>query len=190
MFKQSKNADDKAYVQWIYRKFRKLMFYTAKTYINDQDVCEDIVQQTILKIFEKIDVIREKSGCNLPGYIVSITRNTAIDYLRREEASQMHVTTWEQEKFDNMPSSAISPEDAVLLLEKRALLLQAIEKLPKEQYLLLHGRYFLDYSDEMLAKQLGCKESNIRMKLTRARRNACKILKDMDLEGDEEHDES
>lgn len=140
MFDHSKNKANKAYVQWIYQKYHKIMFYTAKTYISDWNVCEDIVQQTILKIFEKLDDIRQIEDCNLSGYISSITKNTAIDYLRREEAAQMYLTPWEEEKMDNMPSSEISPEDSVLLLEKRAQLLQVIEQLPDEQYLLLHGK--------------------------------------------------
>ena len=54
------DPDDKEYMLWIYEEFQNLMFYTAKKYINDQMTCEDIVQECIVKLIQKIDVIRGK----------------------------------------------------------------------------------------------------------------------------------
>ena len=45
-----------------------------------------------------------------------------------------------------------------------------------EDRALLEGKYILGDSDEMLARTLHCKPSSIRMKLTRARRRALKLL--------------
>lgn len=42
--------------------------------------------------------------------------------------------------------------------------------------MVLEGRYFLELSDDELARQFGCKPGSIRVKLTRARRNALKIM--------------
>ena len=84
------DPDDKEYMLWIYEEFQNLMFYTAKKYINDQMTCEDIVQECIVKLIQKIDVIRGKERCILAGYIVSIIRNVSINYLKREGVRQKH----------------------------------------------------------------------------------------------------
>lgn len=42
--------------------------------------------------------------------------------------------------------------------------------------MVLEGRYFLGLTDEELAQLFGCKPGSVRVKLTRARRNALKIM--------------
>lgn len=182
--------NDKAYMKWIYQKFRKLMFHTANQYVSDHTVCEDLVQEGILKLCEKIDDLRDKSDRVLAGYIVSVMRNIAIDYLRHQEVTQKHVITLEQEELNSMLTPEVSPEEAMLLKEKGARLLDILQQLPHTEFLLLQGKYMLDYTDAELAKQLDCKESSIRMKLTRARRHALALLSQTDLEGDEDDDQT
>lgn len=53
---------------------------------------------------------------------------------------------------------------------------QGLGQLSAEDRALLEGKYILGDSDEMLARTLHCKPSSIRMKLTRARRRALKLL--------------
>lgn len=50
--------------------------------------------------------------------------------------------------------------------------------LPEETRSLLAGKYLLGLSDAELAEQYGCRPDSIRMKLTRARRQALKILRE------------
>ena len=49
-------------------------------------------------------------------------------------------------------------------------------QLSSEDRLLLEGKYLLGQKDEALAAILKCKPSSIRMKRTRARRRAAKLL--------------
>ena len=70
----------------------------------------------------------------------------------------------------------LSLDDLAHLSEQREHLLAALDQLSPEDRLLLEGKYFLEESDESLAKLLGCKAGSIRMKLTRARRRAFKLF--------------
>lgn len=183
------DPDDKEYMLWIYEEFQNLMFYTAKKYINDQMTCEDIVQECIVKLIQKIDVIRGKERCILAGYIVSIIRNVSINYLKSEGVRQKHSVGFDEETMDQLPSSELSIEEMLLAKEKSSLISIAMEQLSVTERLLLEGKYILEYSDDELAKQLNCKSGSIRMKLTRARRHALSILSQMNWKGESDDDQ-
>ena len=51
--------------------------------------------------------------------------------------------------------------------------------LSENDQLLLEGKYLLGYTDTELASLLKCKVGSIRMKLTRARRKALKLIVEM-----------
>lgn len=61
--------------------------------------------------------------------------------------------------------------------ELREQLAAVLEEISNDDRVLLEGKYILQYSDETLAMVLNCKVSSIRMKLTRARRRALKLIK-------------
>lgn len=75
-----------------------------------------------------------------------------------------------------MESDGPSLDDMMILVERKAQLSRIWCRLSEEHRMLLEGRYILGISDEELAKQLHCKSSSIRMKLTRARRAASQLL--------------
>lgn len=177
------NPTDRDYMLWLYDEFKNLMFFTAKKYISSQTVCEDIVQDSIIRLIEKIDMIREKERCVLAAYIVSIVRNVSINYLKRESMTQQHTVYLEDSEINNIPCSALPVEELLLAKERAALLSDVLQRLPETEQLLLEGKYILEYSDEELAEQLNCNPSSIRMKLTRARRHALSILAQLEQEG-------
>lgn len=177
------NPTDRDYMLWLYDEFKNLMFFTAKKYISSQIVCEDIVQDSVVQLIEKIDVIREKERCVLAAYIVSIVRNVSINYLKQESMMQQHTVYLEDSEINNIPCPALPPEELLLAKERAALLSDVLQQLPETEQLLLEGKYILEYSDEELAEQLNCKPSSIRMKLTRARRHALSILTQLEQEG-------
>lgn len=174
------DPDDREYMLGVYKEFQNLMFYTAKKYISDQTTCEDIVQESIVKLIEKIDVIRGKERCILAGYIVSVIRNVSINYLKREGVRHKHTVAFDGDMVDELPVSALSMEELLLAKEKASLISIALEQLPEMERLLLEGKYILEYTDQELAQQFGCKPDSIRMKLTRARRHTLSILSQVD----------
>ena len=67
-------------------------------------------------------------------------------------------------------------DDLMILSEENAQLREIWPMLSEDQRFILEGKYILGYSDKELAEQLQCNPSSIRMKLTRARRNALALL--------------
>ena len=83
--------DDREFMLQLYMEFERLFFYTAYKYLSKTDAVEDIVQESLVKLHEKIETIRPMSRVILAAYIHSTVRNTAINFLKRAEYEKNHV---------------------------------------------------------------------------------------------------
>lgn len=167
---------DQEFMIEIYEKYKRLMFSVAKRFIDDTQACQDIVQDSILKLIEKIPVLRGKNRYLLSDYISTTVKNTAINYLRREAVIEKHSIGTLDEMEDDLPE-ILSAEDYIIVQEKSKFILNVLDMLSDDDRILLEGRYILEYTDEELAEQLLCKPSSIRMKMTRARKRAIALFR-------------
>lgn len=167
--------NDRSYMLWLYEEFRNLMFSVAKKYVENQSDCEDIVQDALISLLKNVQTLRNIHGCVLTNYIAATVRNTAINHLNHQRMVQEHTISME-DNYPEIESDGLALDDMMILIERKAQLNRIWNRLPEEHRILLEGRYILGISDEELAKQLHCKPSSIRMKLTRARRVASQLL--------------
>ena len=167
--------DDRDFMIRLYQTYRLVMFSTVKKYISSQEDQRDIIQDSLLKLIEKIDLLREKERCILGAYIVYTVRSTAIDHLRHKAVEKAKLVPFEDE--DEEPEVSSLPLDELAALRERDIrVIELLEKLTETERTLLVGKYIHENSDEELAAQLNCKPSSIRMKLTRARRKALELF--------------
>lgn len=178
---------DKEFMSDLYCKYKKLMYSTVHKYVSDCQVMDDIIQNCLVRLFEKIDTLRSMPEKVLAGYIVSTVRNTAINKLKAEEYEKKHAADYAEEQLSGAEKS-VPLETLFLLSERRRSLLRVWPMLSRENQILLEGKYILGYTDQELAGQLRCKPSSIRMKLTRARRAAFQLLSES--QGGAEDDET
>ena len=166
---------DKEFVLWLYQKYKNLMYLTAKKQISSPEVIEDILQDSIIKLIEKIGVLRSLDQHALAGYIVATVRNTAFNYLKKQAYINGRLNDGNESDID-AGATSITLEELVLMNERTEQLFRVWPKLSATDRHLLEGKYILGYSDAELAQQLYCKPASIRMKLTRARRTAFALL--------------
>lgn len=168
--------DDRAFMVAVYEEYRGLMFSTAHRYADSMDDCNEIVQDGITKLIERIPLLRKMESYILAGYVAACIRNTAINFLRHRGSERAKFRSLDD---DTAPELEVSTHPIDLWLDvesRRECLAAAWAVLSPDDKLLLEGRYILGYSDQELAKQLNCKPASIRMKLTRARRRAAKEI--------------
>lgn len=174
----SENQSDRIFMLELYQQFSRLMFFTARKYHLEQDACEDVVQESLVKLIQKVSILRKMPDPVLASYIVSTTRNTAIDYFKRKMALDTNVSSLDDESFSSHLESQLPPLDVQIEAEElREQLATVLAEIPIDDRILLERKYILQYSDDALAKILHCKASSIRMKLTRARRRALTLIK-------------
>lgn len=169
---------DRAFMLDLYQRFHRLMFSTARSYGREGDFPEEAVQESLVKLIGKVDLLRELSPKALASYVAATTRNTAVDLLR---ARERHAAASLDDGTFSELESPLAPLDELLGDRERGRRLSAaLGRLSDTDRTLLEGKYLLEYSDETLARQLGCKASSVRGKLTRARRRAFRLLEGED----------
>ena len=170
------DGTEEEFVLWLYQEYYRLMFFTAQKYVADHLVQEEIVQECLQKLIEKIDLLRHFKRPVLSGYIAATVRNTAINYLKvqKQENERLidikDLTTQEALK-------EISIDDKLILQEEMEVFKKIWPTLDEETKILLEGKYILGYDDNKLSQLLGCQTSSIRMKLTRSRRKALALIR-------------
>lgn len=176
---ENEDQKDQDYILDIYEQYKNMMLNTAKKYTSNYWAAEDIVQDSIVKLIPKVSTMRKLSGCTLGAYVVYTVRNTAKNYLRSQDVKNKHTFNIPEEDYDtNFYSLEPSPEELLLTSERVEAFKRIWHELSEEDQLLLMGKYILDLNNDDLAIQIECKSSSIRMKLTRARRRAIKLMND------------
>lgn len=166
------NESDREFMSKLYIDYRLLMFSSIKKIINDQWVAEDLIQDVLVKLIEKIDLLRSFDKKRLTAYVVVASKNHARNYIRL--ISQKRVTSIEDITYE--PVAEFSLEEKVInnmLLEK---LLSGWSELPETAQELLERKYIQFQTDEEIAEAMCVKTSSIRMMLTRARKSALAML--------------
>lgn len=179
------SPDDQSFMIDLYHTYKKAMLFTARKYVADDFACEDILQDSIIKLIQNISVIRSKERCVLASYIVSTVRNTSIDYLRKQGRDSKYWSCAQEDIWEETADTvSLSMEELLLMKERNAQLMDIWPQLSEQDQTALRGKYILEYSDAELSVLLGCQESSVRTRLSRARRRALCLLSQMKKESD------
>lgn len=167
------DPDGMAFMQDLYHRYARLMFAEALRRVSSREDCEDIVQDAVESLCEKVDTLRALPPAALPAYVVYTVKNKSINYLRHQAVVSRHSAELEED----FASTAPSPEDLAELQERADGLHQVWPLLPEEDRELLYRKYVLGQDNGELAEVFHCRRDSVRMRLTRARRRAMALMK-------------
>ncbi|UVI32671.1 RNA polymerase sigma factor [Paenibacillus spongiae] len=126
------------------------------------DLADDVAQDVFLNAYRNIQSFRGESA--IKTWLLSMTRNTAINYTRTAFMRRVTLTAW-------ITSKATSPsaEHEAMELELSDDIWRTVLKLPLKfrEVLILHGKY--DLSVKEIAETLGISEGTVKSRLSRAR---------------------
>lgn len=154
------DEEDKNKFELIYEKYRKLMFYVANRVLNDEQLAEDAVHQTFLKILENLDKIEDVRCHKTKSYIVTMVRNTAINLYNRRKR---HATIPLEEVEYCITVEPLS------FTEDLDHLARAVMKLPAMYRGVLTLKYVQEFSNAEIAQMLDISEATVRKRLERAK---------------------
>ena len=169
------DPQERDFMARLYEENKKLLFSTALKYAADNHDAEEIVQDSLVRLIGKVEILQAMNRCTLASYIVSTVRNNAINHMRKKSREQGRSAPFDEE-WQGESDAPLSMDELLIVAEHHAELAAAWRELSESDRFLLEGKYFLQLSDGELGAALGCKAESIRMKLTRARRNVVKIL--------------
>lgn len=167
------DEDDREFMASIYTDYKLLLFSEIRKIVNDQWAAEDLIQDTLLRLIDKVGLLRTLERPKLTSYVVTTGKNLAKNHLR-------FLSRHQQVSMDALDSdehpSGYNMEDEAITHIMVAQLYSSWGDLPENVQELLERKYILMQSDEEIAKAFGIKEASVRMRLSRARRTAYGIL--------------
>ena len=124
------------------------IFYTVK----DNDLCEDIFQETFVKVITTIKQGRYTENGKFPAWISRIAHNLIIDFFRQEKADNYIISDNENmDIFNRKELSEGTVEDALVHSQIEADIRKLIKALPHSQREVLVMRYYKNMSFKEIA---------------------------------------
>lgn len=147
----------------------------AYGYLKSQSEAEDAVQDGVLSAYKKLDSVREIEALN--SWIGRIIVNKALDILRKNKRMpEFHgniedIITYSRAGLLNQPlwSEIPSPEQDIMKKENLQQLREAIEELEDIYRIPLLLKVYEEFSIKEIAKLLEISESNVKVRIYRAR---------------------
>jgi RNA polymerase sigma-70 factor (ECF subfamily) len=165
-----KAGDQKAQFQ-IYKLYYKAMYNTSLRIVNDTMEAEDIMQESFLSAFEKIDTY--SGTVSFGAWLKKIVVNRSLDALSKKKAVfediESHIEIRDYSEEDNS-----GREEMDIRVEE---IKEAIESLP-DGYRIILSLYLLEgYDHDEISDILGISSSTSRSQLSRAKQKLIAELK-------------
>ena len=157
-------AEEQAFLEGVYGRMKPLLHKLILSQGASEHEAEDILQEAFLRLWQKVETLRELPESKCLSYVYTTVRNTAMTYLGRKTRQGT------QPLDENVPAPAgKGPEEYYLSLEKEETFRRAMERLDESSRQLLLLRYVLEEDDKEIALRFGVKPDSLRMMVSRAR---------------------
>lgn len=138
------------------------LFRVALRITFDRAEAEDIVQETLIKVWNKRQEWSQLES--VEAYCLTLTKNLAIDMRERKDSQTVELTA-DHDRLQNEPN----PHEVLEQKERLRIVHQLIEQLPEKQRKIMQLRDLEEKSYQDIALALDISEEQVKINLFRAR---------------------
>lgn len=149
-----------------YREVWPVVWRTAQRYGLPETAAEDVAQEAITRVLLRLQRA-DTPVVSLPSYAVAVTRNVAIDLLRREHRSRRVPTLQDELDMEAALSQLVATPVDEDEFELREFLQRAISELSEADRLLLAMRLSNGETTGAIAERLGMSSQRVAQRLQR-----------------------
>src|SRR5436190_21156115 len=160
-------AGDRSAHEAIINQFAPMVFRLISRFFRAREDVEDLAQDVFLKVFARIDQVRPDD--NFPGWLARVTVNTCYDELRKARRRKEAMETYGPEMAGEQIVAPKEPDS----LGKARLALQRLDAKLRVPLLLKEVE---EMSVEEIAKTMGLTQTNVKVRLFRARKKLQSML--------------
>lgn len=137
----------------LYDVHGRSLYALAHRILQDTGEAEDVIQEVFLRVWEKADSYDPSLGSPI-AWLVRIARNRAIDRLRARQVRPALQPSDDLFELLTEPDGAISPEQSAQASEEQRALAGALQRLSRDQRVLIEAAFFLGHTQSELAEHL------------------------------------
>jgi RNA polymerase sigma-70 factor, ECF subfamily len=160
-------AGDRSAHEVIVNHFSAMVFRLISRFFRTREDVEDIAQEVFLKVFARIDQVRPDE--NFPGWLARVTVNSCYDELRKTRRRKEAMEAYGPEMA---AEQAVNPREPDSLGKARL----ALQRLDPKLRVPLVLKEVDDMSVEEIANTLGLTQTNVKVRLFRARKKLQSML--------------
>ncbi|MER6109265.1 RNA polymerase sigma factor [Streptomyces hirsutus] len=161
----------------LYQRLNSTVYGWVRQSVRDPHIAEDLAQEVWIKVAQNLG--RYRPGTNLMGWLMTITRNTAVDYLRTAQRRPSEVLHADHLQLDR-PKPGLTPHQYA----ERRQVAQAIEahmsQLRPDQRRCLQLRFFDGCTPADTAQIMGKTVGAVRTLTVRSLRRLAQVLPEGD----------
>jgi RNA polymerase sigma-70 factor (ECF subfamily) len=170
------NRDSKA-LENLYNKYSPLLYTLVKRLVVEKDTAEEILADIFVIIWQKSSMFDINSG-NLYSWLIYLSRNKALDFIRREK---LLITDEYNDEYENtvvMPniSTIIPSNDLDKIFSSREKIYSAVHSLTEAQQYVLSLAYYDGLSESEIAAKLNIPLLTVKSKIRVALNSVKEIL--------------
>jgi RNA polymerase sigma-70 factor (ECF subfamily) len=164
---QRVHVNDSKALEALYNRYSPLLYTLIKKIVVDEEVAKDVLSDVFVIIWRKIDLFDFNSN-NVYTWIITITRNKAIDTIRRgRNISEIGPYDDEYENTYIIPklSKTITPVDLESANNIKEEVENALNKLTDAQQFVIDLAYYGGLTQKEIAERLKIPISTVRSKI-------------------------
>lgn len=164
-------GDEAAFNELVHR-YKDKVYWTARRFLQDHDEADEVVQQSFLKAYKGLKTFRSDSG--VFTWLYRITVNTALNVLRQQRAREF--LGIDELTSESGPESD-RPDEQYERREEKALVEEAIRRLPEKQRAVFVLRFYDQLSYEEIAEILNTSVGGLKANFFHAMRKIEEYVK-------------
>lgn len=167
------NGDASAFAVLVDR-YKDLVYTLALRMMKHREEAEEAAQDTFIKVYKSLN--KFKGDSKFSTWIYRVAYNTCLDRLKKNKRQQYTVAI--NEYTEHQVKTLDNALDQIEAKEREQAIQDCLALLPSEDSFLLTLYYFEELSLDEIAKIVGLKPNNVKVKLFRSRKKLATILKE------------
>lgn len=160
LVKRCQKGDEGAF-RILVEKYKDLLLGTAYLMLKDRQSADEVVQETVIKMWENLPSLRNSSS--LKPWLMRILVNEANRQFRKKS-----IPTVSLEYVSEIPDDDYDIDELLIQEENHQMLREALSSLSPEQREVIVLRYFSDLTVPEIAAAISIPEGTVKSRLSRA----------------------
>jgi RNA polymerase sigma-70 factor (ECF subfamily) len=165
-------AGQTASYTFLIERYKNMVFTIAMKIVRNREDAEEVAQDCFIKAYQKLETYKGES--KFSTWLYSIVYRTAISSIRKKQLEVSDIS----DKTYKIPGDSVDALELMKYEEQKVFVGKAINLLPETDAVLVTLYYLNDSSVEEIEQITGLSNSNVKMKLFRARKKMsiyCKL---------------
>ena len=173
---------NKSAISTLIDKYNRRVRDYLRMMVKDDDVADDIAQETFIKVIKVIDEGRYVDNGKFLSWVLRIAHNRALDYFRAQKSNNsVSESSAGYHVLGTLRYAENSIEDNIISDQTNQSIRDLVELLPEEQREVVMLRYYSDLSFKDIAEQTGVSINTALGRMRYALINLRKMIKEKNL---------